>query len=62
MAQVNSQALSAERPFAITFVGDGIDVIGRLADEESADRLIEAITALKTLLHLRDKSPADENK
>jgi hypothetical protein len=55
MSQIGSQVLSTERPFAITFAGDGIDIIGHVTDEESADRLIEAVNALKVLLHARVK-------
>ena len=45
--------IERERPFAITFSGDAIDIAGRVTDEESADRLIEAVTALKRLLGAR---------
>lgn len=58
--QINSQVISEQRPFAITFMGDAIDIAGRIADEESADRLIEAVTALKTLLRARVKPTTDD--
>lgn len=55
---IDSQMLSVERPFAVTFVGDAIDIAGRVADEASADRLIEAVQALKILLRARKKDEA----
>jgi hypothetical protein len=60
VSQINSQTLSEQRPFAITFMGDAIDIAGRIADEASADRLIEAVNALKVLLRARVKPPDGE--
>jgi hypothetical protein len=50
VTHIDSQMLSEQRPFAVTFVGDAIDIAGRVSDEESADRLIEAVKSLKVLL------------
>jgi hypothetical protein len=35
------RCFSEERPFAVTFGGDAIDIAGGVADEESADRLMK---------------------
>jgi hypothetical protein len=63
VSHIDSQMLSEQRPFAVTFVGDAIDIAGRISDAESADRLIEAVNALKTLLRARVVNPTlkDEN-
>jgi hypothetical protein len=61
MTHIDSQVLSNERPFAITFMGDAIDIAGRISDEQSADRLIEAVTALKTLLRARIQPVASDS-
>jgi hypothetical protein len=34
-------------------MGDAIEIAGRISDEGSADRLIEAVTALKTFAVLQ---------
>lgn len=43
---------SGEEPFRVTFLGqgNGIEIVGRIADAESADDLIRAVSALKLLL------------
>jgi len=60
--QINSQILSDQRPFAVTFMGDSIDIAGRISDEQSADQLIEAVSVLKALLRLRVKPGTNEDK
>jgi hypothetical protein len=62
VTHIDSQMLSDHRPFAVTFVGDAIDIAGRISDEESADRLIEAVSALKILLRARVVAPAQSDK